>query len=228
MQFNGFPRDTLPYLHDLSLNNDREWFNEHKARYEASVRGPALAFIEAMAPRLAESAPELRALAKKVGGSLMRIQRDTRFSNNKSPYKTNIGIQFRHRAGKDVHAPGLYLHVANDGCFLGAGIWRPESKALAAIRTAIDENPRAYQKAIGKPPFSDHYELSGESLIRPPRGFTKDHPLIDELKRKDFIGITELPLEALHSAELPDFAMERFKAAHGLMSFLCFALDQPY
>lgn len=228
MEFTGFPRDTLPFLDELSFNNKKEWFHEHKVRYEASVRQPALAFIEAMAPRLAESAPEVQALAKKVGGSLMRIQRDTRYARDKSPYKTNIGIQFRHRAGKDVHAPGLYLHIANDGCFLGAGIWRPESKALSLIRTAIDENPKAYQKAIGQPPFSDHFQLSGESLKRPPRGYSKDHKLIDELKRKDFIGIAEIDPEQLHSPDLPDLAMARFEDARGLMSFLCFALDQQY
>ncbi|MCA9520487.1 MAG: TIGR02453 family protein, partial [Myxococcales bacterium] len=114
-----FGDETLDFLEELSLNNNRDWFTAHKPRYESFVRDPALAFVRAMAPRLERLAPSLIADDRKMGGSLMRIYRDTRFSKDKTPYKTNIGIHFRHKSAKDVHAPGLYVHVGLDGHFVG-------------------------------------------------------------------------------------------------------------
>ncbi|PIP02194.1 MAG: TIGR02453 family protein, partial [Zetaproteobacteria bacterium CG23_combo_of_CG06-09_8_20_14_all_54_7] len=101
-----FTPATMAYLETLAANNNRDWFQEHKHRYEQDVREPALAFIEAVGARLPAIAPHFTADARKMGGSLMRVYRDSRFSKDKTPYKTNIGIQFRHEAGKDVHAPG--------------------------------------------------------------------------------------------------------------------------
>ena len=152
---------------------------------------PALAFIEAMGPRLATISPHFRALAKKSGGSLMRVYRDTRFSKDKTPYKTNVGIQFRHEAGRDVHCPGFYLHLEPGRCFLGAGIWRPDSKALRAIRDFIADNPGGWRKAVGDRRFGARFMLDGESLVRAPRGYPPDHPLIEDLKRKDFIATAD-------------------------------------
>jgi len=129
-----FSKATFSFLGELSRNNNREWFHDNKQRYEEAVRGPALAFIEDIAPELQLIAPRFLAVPKKVGGSLMRVHRDIRFGKDKTPYKTNIGIQFRHEAGKDVHAPGYYLHIAPQECFFGAGIWRPDSTALGQIR----------------------------------------------------------------------------------------------
>ncbi|MCW8921644.1 MAG: TIGR02453 family protein, partial [Sedimenticola sp.] len=97
--FEGFPDGTLPFLAELKANNNKAWFNDNKARYEALVREPALAFIESVGPGLAEISLHFRAIPKKVGGSLMRVYRDTRFAKDKTPYKTNIGIQFRHELG---------------------------------------------------------------------------------------------------------------------------------
>ncbi len=113
-----FPKGTIPFLKMLVKNNSREWFHENKANYELVIREPALDFIKAMAPELEKISPHFRALPKKVGGSLMRVYRDTRFAKDKTPYKTNIGIQFRHELGKDVHAPGFYLHIEEGGVSL--------------------------------------------------------------------------------------------------------------
>lgn len=157
----------------------------------------------------------------------MRPQRDTRFGHDKRPYKTNVGIQFRHFQGKDVHAPGLYLHIANDGCFVAAGIWHPESKALNAIRSCIDENPATYQKAL-KALTDSGFAMDGDSLSRPPRGYDKRHPLIDELKRKDFIAVKSL---TNHEVLQPDFAsrlVAEFEHCQQLMRYLCFALELDY
>ena len=158
----------------------------------------------------------------------MRIQRDARFSKDKSPYKMNIGIQFRHFLGKDVHAPGFYFHLSNRECFVGAGIWRPDSKPLNKIRHCIDENPNSYKKAIFNSSFSDVFAMSGESLQRPPRGFEKEHPLLAELKRKDFIAISPLTKQQVCSEHLPELVAERFNLAVPLMAYLCFALEQPF
>jgi len=122
--FEGFPADTARFLAELARNNNRDWFRANKGRYERSVRGPALAFIEAMAGPLERVSRHIYADPSPSGGSLMRIYRDTRFSPDKTPYKTNIGIQFRHERCDDVHAPGLYFHIDPKECFLACGMWR--------------------------------------------------------------------------------------------------------
>lgn len=227
-RFNGFPQDTLSFLKTLRANNEKAWFQANKARYETEVREPALAFIEAMAPGLAEISPHFRASPKKVGGSLMRIYRDVRFSNDKTPYKTNIGIQFRHAQGKDVHAPGFYLHIAPDECFVAAGIWHPESRVLGAIRGFIDDNPAAWRRALEADEFSNHFALAGESLKRPPRGFSADHPLIDDLKRKDFIAVKPIEPASIRQPELVDETLRAYRRSDDFMRYLCVAIGVNY
>ncbi|MCE0828823.1 DUF2461 domain-containing protein [Buttiauxella ferragutiae] len=167
-----FSAASLQFLNQLAQNNSRDWFKDHQDEYENNVRSPALRFIEQMQPGILAISSKLTAVPKKVGGSLMRPQRDSRFSKDKTPYKTNVGIQFRHFQGKDVHAPGLYVHIAPEGCFIAAGIWHPESKALNAIRMCIDENPNAYQKAL-QTLQNQGFIMDGDSLSRPPKGFDK-------------------------------------------------------
>lgn len=223
----AFNVDCLTFLQQLQANNSRDWFKANQAEYEAKVRTPALAFIETMTPYIHQLSPRLTCVAKKVGGSLMRPQRDARFSKDKTPYKVNVGIQFRHFQGKDVHAPGLYLHIANDGCFLGAGIWHPDSQALNQIRTCIDDNPNAYKQALAQ--LADAgFAMEGDCLIRPPKGFDKEHPMIDELKRKDFIAIKPITTEQLLSQHFDTWCAEQFKETNKLMAYLCFALSLDY
>ena len=140
-----------------------------------------------MAPLLETFAPHFRADPRKSGGSLMRVFRDTRFSRDKTPYKTNIGIQFRHATGKDVHAPGLYVHIASDECFLGVGCWHPDGDSLARIRDWIAHKPERWFAVRDESGFVGEWTLSGESMTRPPRGYPADHEAIEDLKRKDFI-----------------------------------------
>ena len=216
-----FSPDTLAFLRELAANNERDWFAANKARYEADVLDPALAFIAAMQKPLAKLAPSFTAVPKRVGGSLMRVYRDTRFSQNKAPYKTNIGIQFRHGAGKDVHAPGYYVHIEADNAFVGVGSWHPAAPMLAAIRAHIAEHSGTWRRAIGGKRFTAEFELAGESLKRPPRGYAADHPAIDDLKRKDFIAVAEFaPTDILDAAFARDVTA-RFRAASPFMRFLC-------
>jgi uncharacterized protein (TIGR02453 family) len=212
----------------LQNNNNRDWFNENKPRYEEDVLDVALNFIQSMHDPLQEFAPHFTAIPKRMGGSLMRVYRDTRFSKNKTPYKTNIGIQFRHEQAKDVHAPGFYVHIAPDEVFLGVGLWRPESTALAAIRDRISAKQAEWLRARDDKAFKRHFHLGGESLTRPPRGFDKDHPLIEDIKRKDFIAAKNMDLDEATHPRFQQKVETAFKTAIPLMRFLCKAVGVPY
>jgi uncharacterized protein (TIGR02453 family) len=223
-----FTKATFTFLDELAANNNRAWFEANKPRYESLVREPALEFIDAMVPGLNKIAPHFRADPRKMGGSLMRVFRDTRFSRDKTPYKTNIGIQFRHALGKDVHAPGFYVHIATDECFFGAGCWHPDSDALGKIRDLIAANPKKWITARDNKKFVSDWALSGDTLTRPPRGYAVDHPALEDLKRKDFIGLASLSPAEVTGSGLVKLAGTRFAAAVPLMSFLCEAVGVQY
>ena len=223
-----FDEQTLEFLRELAAHNERPWFEANKHRYETHVMAPALAFIDAMAPRLAKISRHFVASGKRVGGSLMRVYRDTRFARDKTPYKTNVGIQFRHERGRDVHAPGFYLHIEPGACFLGAGIWHPEPGALAAIRAEIVEQPKLWQRARDDQRFRKHFELGGERLAKSPRGYPADAPHADDLRRKDFIASCELAEAQTLRPQFVDDVAARFASATPLMAFLCGALDLEF
>ena len=220
-----FTKQTFTFLSSLARNNTREWFEEHKQDYENFVRTPALDFISDMADEMPALSPHFRALPNKVGGSLMRIQRNLRFSKDKTPYKTNIGIQFRHEAGKDIHAPGYYVHIEPGECFVGIGLWHPDTDALFKIREAIVKNSEAWVAARDDKTFRKHFTLEGDSLANAPRGFAKDHPLMEELKRKDFIGLAPLNQTDVTSKDFRALVVELFQQATPYMRFLCKALE---
>lgn len=225
--FPGFSKQAIELLIELSENNEREWFKQNQARYEAQVREPALAFIRAVAPGLQKLSRSFVASDRKLGGSLMRPQRDTRFAADKTPYKTNVGIHFRHVAGKDVHAPGFYFHFDPAEVFVGAGMWRPDAASLAAVRARLLDKPKLYTKALAQPDFARWYAPSGESLKRPPAGIAADHPLVEHFKRKDHIAVARLSHGQLCSGKLVELVLARFTAAKPYVKFLCDALDVP-
>lgn len=223
-----FSKQTMTFLRQLASHNERDWFEQRKQTYEETVRGPALQFIADIADDLAMLSPHFLAQPKKVGGSLMRVYRDVRFSRDKRPYKTNVGIQFRHERGKDIHAPGFYVHVEPGECFVGMGIWRPDAPVLAKVRDNIVEQDYKWRSIISDKVFARQLGLSGESLLRVPRGYPKDHPLVDDLKRKDFIAIARLGDEQVLSPRFRQLVMNRFKVADAFMQFLCSALNLLY
>jgi len=186
-----FQPDLFDFLRKLKRHNNRDWFAKHKARYQQVVVEPAVQFISGFAPHLARLSPHFVADPRPARGSLFRIYRDTRFSPDKIPYKTHIGIHFSHEVGKDAHAPLLYLHLEPDGCFAAAGVWHPDSRALTKIRTAIVSRPEQWRKVTRK------LEIEGESLTRPPKGFCSDHEFIEDLKRKDFVASVALTDEQM-------------------------------
>jgi len=221
-------RKTLKFLKELRCNNNREWFSDNKQRYEDEVRTPALNYIESMTHPIAKISPFFVVSTKKVGGSLMRVHKDIRFSKDKTPYKTNIGIHFKHARGKDVHAPGFYLHIEPGEIFIAAGIWRPESSTLKNVRTLIDEYPDEWKKLVRSVTGKSGYEFGGTSLKRPPVGFAKEHPLLEDLKRKDFIVTKNLNLGDVYAADFSKTSAKLFKAASPLVNFICDADDLSF
>ena len=145
--------DLFAFLRDLSANNNREWFHANKDRYEDAVKEPALEFIQGFGPRLTTISPRFHANARAVGGSLFRIQRDTRFSKDKTPYKLNTGLHFRHEQAKTAHAPGFYLHLEPRKCFFGVGLWRPETKVAYDIRAHIDKEAKQWTTITSAAPW---------------------------------------------------------------------------
>ena len=196
------------FLTLLRQNNDRAWFAANKERYEREVRDPMLQFITDAAVPLARVSRQILADPRPVGGSLFRIYRDTRFSKDKTPYKTHVAAHFRHRAGKDVHAPGFYFHLEPGRVLLGTGIWHPDPPALLKIRGALAKNPAGWKRVIGSAPFRRMCTLEGDAVRRPPRGFAPDHPLIEDIKRKDFTAMTILP----EAEALKPTLMKKFEA----------------
>ncbi len=184
------------------------------------MREPTLALIRAMATPLAGISPHIIANDKRVGGSMMRPQRDTRFAKDADPYKTNVGVQFRNRAGKDVHAPGYYFHFDPDEVFFGAGMWRPDADALAKIRKHVANDSKRWKKVLSTPGFRERFEPHGDALKRPPKGYEADHPMIDVLKRKDHIVVANLDHSLLFSDRLVDELIACCKVAKPFMALL--------
>ncbi|MEM7412669.1 MAG: DUF2461 domain-containing protein [Myxococcota bacterium] len=216
------------FLRELRKNNDRDWFQDQKERYERDARDPALAFVAGFAKPLRRISPHLVADPRPVGGSLFRIYRDVRFSKDKRPYKTHVGIHFRHEAAKDAHAPGLYLHLEPGDVFAAVGIWQPDGATLSEIRDAIVDDPTAWKRSIGGKAFRTTWALSGESLKRAPRGYDPEHPLVEDLKRKDFAAITGFTERDACAADFPKRLEGVWRSASPYLRFLTRALDLPW
>jgi uncharacterized protein (TIGR02453 family) len=228
MKFEKFQPTLFEFLEQLADNNNRPWFQENKERYEREVLEPAMAFIRVFQPRLKRISTHFVASDRRVGGSLMRVYRDTRFSRGGEPYKTNAGIQFRHQHGKDIHAPGFYVHLAPGECFLALGVWRPDPLSLAQIRQSIVEWPDRWRRAREDRKFRRRFSLDGGSLKRPPRGCPADHPWIEDLKRTDFIGLEELEEQEVLAKRFVDHVAASFTSSRPFMRFLCDALKVPF
>ncbi len=223
-----FNREFFDFLTELKENNSRDWFLANKERYRSVVQEPLLAFISDFAEPLRGISAEFVADPRPSGGSMFRIYRDVRFAKDKSPYKTHAAAQFRHRAGRDAHAPGFYVHLEPGNVFVGAGSWHPDREAVEAFRNAIVDNPKGWRAILGSPGFSKRHRMVGESLMRAPRGFDPGHPLIEDLKRKDFISIEEFSQAKACSAGFIDTVADSFRTAAPLVKFLTKAVGQPF
>ena len=223
-----FTPATFEFFRQLQANNRREWFDAHKDTFEAVVRSPFQALIADLAAPLEKISTHLVADPRKQGGSLFRQHRDTRFSKDKSPYKTWTGARFFHQRARQVPAPSFYLHIAPGDCFIGGGIWHPEPDALKKLRGFLEENPAAWTRATQSKTFRNRYHFWGESLSRPPRGVDPAHPLIEDLKRKSYAAGTALSEADVLGDRLRDIAAEHFKGLAPMIDYLSAALDLEF
>ena len=228
MEFQNFESSLFLFLKRLAHNNNRSWFQENKTKYEQEVLEPSLAFIRAFRPCLKKISEYFTAVDRRSGGSLMRVYRDTRFHGAGEPYKTNVVIQFRHEMGRDIHAPGFYVHLEPGSCFLAAGLWRPESAILRQVREAIVENPTRWRRVRNEKKFCEIFSLDGDALKKCPLGFPADHPCIEDLRRKDFIAVADVDDSVTLQKTFIDYVAQAFTAARPLMRFLCDAMKIPF
>jgi uncharacterized protein (TIGR02453 family) len=223
-----FTTDLFRFLEDLRKHNDRAWFAKNKERYRDEVQEPALEFVRSFGPYLRKISPQFVADDRPTGGSLFRIYRDVRFSKDKSPYKTHVGIDFRHAVGRDVHAPSFYLHLQPGETFAAVGVWRPGPEAIQKIRSAIVAKPDRWKRAAYGKPFQSRYRLGGDALKRAPAGFPADHPLIEDLKWKDHVGVAKLDERTVASKDFIPAYAELCRVATPYATFLCEALGLPF
>ncbi len=216
------------FFEELKVNNNKEWFTANKKRFEQDVRDPCLQFVVDFATVLPGISPHYVADPRPNGGSIFRINRDIRFANDKSPYKTNAGVHFKHEAGKDVHAPGFYLHLQPGEVFGGVGLWKPEPDSLGKIRDAIAANSPKWQRVKQDALFTKNFKLEGESLSRPPKGYAPDHPQIEDIKRKDFLVSRQFTVEETCAPGFIDKYAEMCRQSAPLMEFLTTAVGLPW
>lgn len=211
-------KSTLDFLKSLKKNNNKPWFDAHRAQYEAAkenVIAIATAAIEELGKIDARYA-ELE--AKKC---LFRINRDVRFSKNKDPYKTNIGAAFS-LGGKNGPGGGFYIHLEPNACFIGGGIWQPEPNHLKKIRQEIDYNQADFLTAVEGKKFKSVFgQLSHEErLSRPPKGYETDHPLVEYLKLKHFVASRSISDEVMMSKGLRKEMAQCFQTMMPLIEFI--------
>lgn len=224
----GFEPSLFKFLADLKKNNDREWFLRNKQRYEEDVRDPMLRFIAGSSAYLKRISAQYLGDPRPAGGSLMRPYRDTRFSSDKSPYKTMTGALFRHAQGKTVPAPAFFLHLEPGKSFAGIGVHGPDPQTLATIRRRIAADPQAWKAATSGKVFRERCRLIDESLQRPPKGFPADHPCIEDLKRKHLCTQTFYPDKEVCADGFIEVFFETCKAAGPFMRFLTEAVGLPW
>jgi uncharacterized protein (TIGR02453 family) len=227
--FKGLPKDFFAFFNELHFNNEKPWFEANKERYKTSVIEPLSALIAAIGERMPKVSKHIVCDPRPNGGSMFRIYRDTRFSKDKSPYKTNAGVHFRHALGKDAHAPGFYMHFAPKEVLFGGGLWMPEPDDLADIRRAIADKPKDWTRVKSALDAAQRFNgIEGEGLARPPKGFDPDHPQIDDIKRKSFYVMHKSSEKTAQTPALVQDAIDTFASSTPLMTFLCKAIGARF
>lgn len=223
-----FTPDLFRFLSELKLHNNRGWFQENKERYERSVRDPFLRFVADLGPRLKKISPYFVADPSPVGGSMMRIYRDTRFSKDKTPYKTAVMAHFWHAKGTEGATPAFYLRLQPGDSSVGAGIWHPEPGALKSIRKAIVNDSKTWKHIKEGREFRSSCGMAGVSLKRSPPGFDAGHPFIDDIKRKDFATAAPLDDKRVVTASFMDGLLDSFTATSPFLEFLTKAVGLSF
>jgi uncharacterized protein (TIGR02453 family) len=213
-----FRPEALAFLRNLAKHNDRAWFQPRKAQFEAELKEPMLAVIRKVTDAMMDFAPNFIRPAEK---SLFRIYRDTRFSNDKRPYKTHIAAWWSHQGLQKTSGAGYYFHVSAKEVVIAAGAYMPEKDQLAQIRHWLLDHHAEFSKLLKSPKVRKTFsEFEGNALTRPPKGFPADHPAIDLIRCKQWGLAVTLPAE---TALKPDFAailIRHFKIAAPLVDAL--------
>lgn len=221
-----FGDKTFRFLRALARNNERAWFLAHKDEYDAYVREPFQRLLADLQPALQAVSPHFRADPR---ASLFRIHRDTRFSGDKTPYKTWQGVRLFHERHKQVPAPSYYLHLQPGNCFIAGGIWHPEPDALRRIRQFIVDNPAGWRRAAHAPAFRKRYDLESEDmLVRPPRGFDPSFEFADDLRHRNFVAVRGIDDATMAGPRLLPVLARDLQALAPLMDYLCAALDLEF
>ena len=224
-----FSDASFRFLRALARHNDKTWFTANKQKYEDHVRQPFLRLLTDLQPDLAALSTEFRSDPKTVGGSLFRIYRDARFSNDKSPYKPWQGARLYHQRRKQVPAPSFYLHLQPDACFVGAGLWHPEPVTQRRIRQFIVDNPGGWKATAHAPKFRARFDFGdNEMLARPPRGFPADFEFIEDLKHKNFVFLRALDNETVTGTRLRQVLAADLATLAPFVDYLCAALDLEF
>src|SRR3989449_3983782 len=218
-----FSPEFFKFLRDLARNNNREWFQKNKPRYERFVFIPSLRFIKDAKVELKAVSPYLVADPRPFGGSLFRIYRDIRFSKDKSPYKTNVAMEFWHKKREKKAYTGLYLHIAPGDSFAGAGVWHTDTPTLNKVRKAIVSRPEAWRNVK-----QSGLEIEGESLKRPPSGFDPNHPFIDDLKLKDITASVRFANSQVTGQRFMEEFIQAGKMLNTMITFLADTLGLPW
>ena len=223
MPFEGFSEATLTFLRGLKKNNKKDWFEAHRDTYEAELREPSKRFVSAMGSALSEAKLPLISDMKR---SLFRINRDIRFSKDKSPYKTHIGIVFPYSGMKEDEWSGMYLGFEPDGkngvkAYIGGGCYMPSSPYLKRIRKQIGTKYKELDKLASDKNFKKTYPkgITGESLKRMPQGYEEEHPANAWLKMKSYTFGADLSKKDLLSPNLPKIVVQKIKAALPVLKF---------
>ena len=213
--------EALKFLRALEKHNTRDWFNERKATYESELKEPMLAILRKVTDAMLDFAPDHVRPAEK---SLFRIYRDTRFSNNKLPYKTHVAAWWSHMGMEKTSGAGYYFQISPKGVVIAAGAYMPEKDQLAAIRHWLLENHTAFRAILDKPAVRKTFkEFEGEALTRPPKGFPPDHPAINLIKCKQWGLSTTLPAETALEPNFASTLIKHFK----LLAPMVNALNTP-
>lgn len=217
-----FTIKTLRFLRALARHNDREWFRARKAQYEADVRQPMIELLAQLERDFRSFAPEFVSEPKV---SLHRIYRDTRFSADKSPLKTNVSAHFPVRGLPKGEGGGLYVEIAPRWVWMGGGLYMPSNPQLHAIRSRIAEtHPRLHRLVTTRAFRTSVGSLDGERLSRVPRGYPKDHPAAYYLQFKQFLGGREFEAEFATSGAFYRELLKTFRAVAPMVRFLNGAL----
>ena len=216
--FSRFSPGMLALLRGLKRHNEREWFQPRKHEYERLVREPMVALVDRLAHEFESFAPELLASPRT---SLFRIYRDTRFSADKSPYKTAIGAVFPNRTLPKTGGAGLYLEVAPEHVWIGGGMYMPSSPELHLVREHIVTHQATLERLISAAGFRRTFgEVSGDKLQRVPRGFPVDHPAGEWLRHRQFLAFVEKPAEFATSPGFFRSIVRVFRTLAPLVAFL--------